>query len=123
VWSEARGVPALVVGRAVAPTGYSTGIPFETARDYLLQLPGLPAEVATQLRAFSADGTTLPLPIGDPDGSVVTSDADVNGVPATVIELRDGSMAGVVWVDDGVVTVVAGLLSVDEVLDVARGFE
>jgi hypothetical protein len=122
VWSEARGVPALVVGRAVAPTGYSTGVPFATARDYLLELPGLPAEVATQLRAFSADGTTLPLPIGDPDG-VVTSDADVNGVAATVIELRDGSMAGVVWVADGVVTVVAGLLSVDEVLDVARGLE
>ena len=123
VWTEARGVPALVVGRAVAPTGYSTGVPFETARDYLLQLPGLPDEVATQLRAFSADGTTLPLPIGDPDGSVKTSDADVNGVSATVIELRDGSMAGVVWVADDVVTLVAGLLSVDEVLGVARGLQ
>jgi hypothetical protein len=122
VWTEARGVPALVVGRAVAPTGYSSGVPFETARDYLLRLPGLPDEVAAQLRTFSADGTTLPLPIGDPDGSVVTSDADVNGAPATVIELGDGSIAGVIWVADGVVTVVAGLLSVDEVLGVARGF-
>jgi hypothetical protein len=31
VWTEARGVPALIVARAVAPTGYSVGIPLETA--------------------------------------------------------------------------------------------
>ncbi len=30
-------------------------------------------------------------------------------------------MAAVVWVDDGVVTVVAGSLDADEVLSVARG--
>jgi hypothetical protein len=41
VWSEARGVPAVVVARAVAPTAYSSGIPVGTARDYLLSLPGL----------------------------------------------------------------------------------
>jgi hypothetical protein len=119
VWSEARGVPALVVARAVAPTAYSSGIPFETARDYLLSLPGLPEHVASQLRGFSGDGTTLPLPV--PDERVRTSAADVGGVPATVLASRDGTLAGVVWVKDGVVTAVAGSLSEDEVLDVARG--
>jgi hypothetical protein len=119
VWSEARGVPALVVARAVAPTAYSSGIPFETARDYLLSLPGLPEHVASQLRGFSGDGTTLPLPV--PDERVRTSAADVGGVPATVLTSRDGTLAGVVWVKDGVVTAVAGSLSEDEVLDVARG--
>src|SRR5918999_1235786 len=63
VWSEARGVPALIVARVVAPTGYSSSVPFETARDYLLSLPGLPKDVASQLRGFSGDGTTLPLPV------------------------------------------------------------
>jgi hypothetical protein len=119
VWSEARGVPALVVARAVAPTAYSSGIPFETARDYFLSLPGLPDHVATQLRGFSGDGTTLPLPV--PDEEVRTSTADIGGVPATVLTSRDGTLAAVVWVDDGVVTAVAGSLSEDEVLDVARG--
>jgi hypothetical protein len=119
VWSEARGIPALVVARAVAPTAYSTGIPFETARDYFLSLPGLPDHVATQLRGFSGDGTTLPVPV--PDDRVRTSTADVGGVPATVLTSRDGSLAAVVWVKDGVVTGVAGSLSEDEVLDVARG--
>jgi hypothetical protein len=119
VWSEARGVPALVVARAVAPTADSSGVPFRTARDYLLSLPGLPDDVAAQLREFSGDGTTLPLPV--PAGKVTSSTTDVGGVPATVLTSRDGTVAGVVWVDDGTLTAVAGSLSTDEVLSVARG--
>ena len=42
VWLESRGVPALVVARAVAPTAFSSGVPFDTARDYLLS-PSRPA--------------------------------------------------------------------------------
>jgi hypothetical protein len=119
VWSEARGVPALVVARAVAPTVYSSGVPFQTARDYLLSLPGVPEGLASQLRGFSGDGTTLPLPV--PAEQVRSSTADVGGRPATVLALRDGTMAAVVWVDDGTVTAVAGTPSVGELLSVARG--
>lgn len=121
VWSEARGLPALAVGRVVAPTAYSSGVPFETARDYLLTLPGLPEHVASQLRGFSGDGTTLPLPV--PARLVETSTTDVDGAPATVLSTRDGTMAAVVWVDEGIVTAVAGSLSTDEVLSVARGLQ
>ena len=120
VWSSTSGLPGLVVARAVAPTGYSTGIEFETARDYLLTLPGLPDDVAEELRGFSGDGTTLPLPV--PADEVETSTADVDGVQATVFSAREGSsMSGVVWVEDGVVTVVAGTVEPDEVVDVAEG--
>jgi len=118
VWTESRGVPALVVARAVAPRGASTGVPFATARDYVLSLPGVPEDVATQLRGFSADGTTLPLPV--PARLVATSAAEVAGRPATVLESRDGALAAVVWADDGIVTAVGGLLSAEEVLAVAR---
>lgn len=117
VWSGSQGLPAMVVARAVAPTASSSGVQFETAREYLLSLPGLPDDVAAQLRALSADGTTLPLLL--PADRVTTSEAEVDGVPATVIETRDGTMAGVVWVDEGVVTAVVGSLSEDEVLQVA----
>lgn len=118
VWSSSAGLPALVVGRAVAPSAFSSGVPFETARDYLLSLPGLPEDVVAQLRTFSADGSTLPLPV--PAGRVTTSSAQVKGVPATVLATRDRTMAAVVSVDDGVVTVVAGSLDADEVLSIAR---
>ena len=52
VWSQPTGVPTLMVGRAVAPTVDSSGVPFETVRDYLLSLPGLPDGLAAQLRDF-----------------------------------------------------------------------
>lgn len=118
-WTSSSGVPALIVGRAVAPTAYSSGVPFETVRDYLLSLPGLPEDVAGQLRAFTGDGSTLPLPV--PSDYVTSSDAEVDGEPATVLTTRDRSLAAVMWVADGVVTVVAGALDTDEVLAVARG--
>jgi hypothetical protein len=117
VWAHEAGVPSLFVGRAVAPKAFSTGVPFETVRDYLLSLPGLAEDVAAQLRTFTADGSTLPLPV--PADHVTTSSAAVNGEPATVLATRDRTMAAVVWVDDGVVTVVAGALDADEVLAVA----
>jgi hypothetical protein len=118
VWSSSAGAPALLVGRAVAPSAFSSEVPFETVRDYLLSLPGLPKDVAAQLRAFTADGATLPLPV--PADEVTTSSAQVDGVPATVLETRDRTLAAVVWVDDGAVTAVAGSLDVDEVLSIAR---
>jgi hypothetical protein len=106
VWTSDAGAPGLVVGRAVAPTASSTGVPFETVRDYLLSLPGLPDELAEQLRTFTADGSTLPLPV--PVDEVTSTSAEVNGRPATVLSTRDRAAAAVVWVDAGVVTVVAG---------------
>jgi len=117
-WSSAAGLPALIVGRAVAPTAFSSDVPFETVRDYLLSLPGLPPDIAAQLRTFAADGSTLPLPV--PADQVTTSSAQVDGEPATVLTTRDRTMAAVVWVNDGMVTVVAGSLDADEVLSIAR---
>ncbi len=117
IWSQPTGVPALFVGRAVAPKAFSSGVPFESLRDYLLSFPGVPDDVATQLHTFTADGSTLPLPM--PADRMTTSSAQVDGLPATVLETRDRTLAAVVWVDDGVVTVVAGALDPDEVLSVA----
>jgi hypothetical protein len=118
VWSSSSGPPALLVGRAVAPSAFSSGVPFATVRDYLLSLPGLPENVAAELRTFTADGSTLPLPV--PADEVSTASTQVNGEPATILTTRDRTTAAVVWVDDGVVTAVAGTLDADEVLSIAR---
>ncbi len=101
------------------PRPFSSGVSFETVRDYLLSLPGMPENVADQLRAFNADGSTLPLPV--PADRFTASPESVNGAPATVLAGRDRTMAAVVWVEDGVVTAVAGSLDADEVLSIARG--
>ena len=119
-WTKSGGIPVLLVGRAVAPSALSSsGVPFETMRDYLLSMPGLPENIAAPLRTFNTDGSTLPLPV--PDGYVTTSESDVGGEPATVLTTRDGATSAVVWVEDGVMTVVAGSINEDEVLAVARG--
>lgn len=118
IWSQSTGMPTLVVGRAVAPSAFARGVPFETVRDYLLSLPGLPQDIAAQLRTFTADGSTLPLPV--PGDHFTTSSAEVNGVSATVLAARDRTMAAVVWVHDGVATAVAGAMDGDEVLTIAR---
>jgi hypothetical protein len=117
VWKSGSGAPGLVVARATAPAAFSSGVDFDTAREYLLSLPGLPDELAAQLRSFAADGT-LPLPV--PAEFATASETEVDGHPATVLATRDGTLTGVVWVEDGVITGVAGSLSEDEVLAVAR---
>jgi len=119
VWSQPTGVPTLVVARVGAPKVFSSGVPFETVRDYLLSLPGLPSDLADQLRQLRPGSGTLPLPV--PAELVTSSTADVNGNEATVLTSRNGLFAGVVWVEDGVMTGVAGSLSADELLSVARG--
>ncbi|MDW5328437.1 hypothetical protein [Plantactinospora sp. KLBMP9567] len=119
IWSQSQGRPAMIVGRVVAPAVYSSGIPFETARDYLLSLPGLPEDVASQLRGFTDDGTTLPLIVKI--GKETSFSAEVDGAPATVLSTRGGTLAAVFWVKDGVLNAVAGSLGTDEVLSVARG--
>lgn len=118
VWKSGTGVPALVVGRVVAPAAFSSGASFDVLRDYLLSLPGLPDRVAEQLRTFTADGSTLPLPV--PADQAITRQDDVNGTPATVVQTKDKTLAAVVWVADGKVTVVAGSLDTAEVLTIAR---
>jgi hypothetical protein len=119
LWKSNSGAPALGVGRAVAPTAFSSGVPFAQVRDYLLSLPGLSKQLADQLRTF--DGSTFPLPL--PADQVRSKSTEVNGVPATVVTSRDGTLAAVVWVTKGMVTVVAGSLDDSEVLSVATGLQ
>ncbi|MCK9899919.1 hypothetical protein CC117_21870 [Parafrankia colletiae] len=118
MWPSTSGAPALIVGHAVAPRAFSSGVPFGTVRDYVLSLPGLPDEVAAQLRTYAADGTTLPLPV--PSDEFTTKPVDVDGTPATALASRDGTFAAVVWVNGGELFAVAGSLSTDEVLTTAR---
>jgi hypothetical protein len=120
VWSHRAGPPTLIVGRAQAPRAFSSSaVSFEAVRDYLLSLPGLPKKVADALRTFNADGSTLPLPV--PADRFTTSSTVVDGRPATVLATRDRLLAGVVWVEKGEMTVVAGALDAGEVVSVARG--
>jgi hypothetical protein len=119
VWQQRSGVPALVVGRMKAPTAAAQGTSLPVARDYLLSLPGLSPQLASQLRTVTGDGTTLPIPV--PADLANSSQTDVGGAPATLVEAKDRTAVAVIWVRGGEVNAVLGPLSRSEVLAVARG--
>lgn len=118
-WTSGAGIPDLAVLRMTAPEASSKGVSLATLRDYLLAQPGLPADTADQLRRIPLDGSVLPIPV--PEQYATTRPTTVAGVEATEVALRDGSAAAIVWIKDGLLTVVVGSVDVDDVADVARG--
>src|SRR3984893_16944833 len=120
VWGMAGGtgiarVPTLVIAQTRVPTVDSNGATTAQLEDYLLSQPGVPPELAAQVRAIKDPSTTRPIPI--PKGLATTESVQVNGMPATLIKAVLG--AGVVWVKNGVIYAVGGQLTPDQVLAIA----
>ncbi|TMG44191.1 MAG: hypothetical protein E6H90_11200 [Chloroflexi bacterium] len=117
VWGlsgEAR-VPTLVIAQTRIPTVDSTGATAAQLEDYLLSQPGVPPEIAAQLRAIKDPASTLPVPI--PQGLATTEAVQVNGVSGLMI--KAAIAAGVVWEKNGVIYAVGGQLTPDQVLAIA----
>jgi len=77
--------------------------------------PGVPPDLAAQVKAIKDPSTTLPIPI--PKGFATTENKVVNGVQYLVIKTALG--AGVVWIKNGVIYAVGGQLTSDQVLAIA----
>lgn len=107
--------PTLVIAQTRVPTVDSTGATQAELENYLLSQPGVPPELASQIKAIKDPSTTLPLPI--PQGLTTSEPATVNGHPATLIKAVIG--AGVVWIQNGVIYAVGGQLTPDQVLAIA----
>ena len=112
--SEAQ-VPTLVIAQTRVPTVDSTGATTAQLEDYLLSQPGVPPDLAAQIKAIKDPSTTLPIPI--PKGFATTENVQVNGVQGLVIKAALG--AGVVWVKNGVIYAVGGQLTSDQVVAIA----
>jgi hypothetical protein len=107
--------PTLVIAQTRVPTVDSTGASAVDLENYLLSQPGVPPDIAAQLRAIKDPTSTLPLPI--PKGLATTEAVQVNGVSGLLIKAVIG--AGVVWVKNGVIYAVGGQLTPDQVLAIA----
>jgi hypothetical protein len=108
-------IPTLVIAQTRVPTVDSTGATTSQLEDYLLSQPGVPPDIAAQVRAIQHPETTLPIPI--PKGLATTEPVQVNGVSGLLIKAVLG--AGVVWVKNGVIYAVGGQLTPDQVLAIA----
>ena len=109
-------MPQLVIGVMRAPVAYSSGASAKQLEDFLLSQPGLPPDFVAQVRAIKDPTATLPIPI--PSGMVSRS-VQVRGVSGVLVD--GGVGAGVVWeTKDGIIYGVAGQLTPDQVLAIAR---
>jgi hypothetical protein len=112
------GLPALGVVAMGRPVATSTGATTAQLESFILAQPGIPSDLAQEIRLLGNLQTTLPVPTppGAAESSVV-----VNGQPGVLLAENGGLASGVIWQDaGGIVHAVAGPLDQEDVLGVAR---
>jgi len=113
-----QGLPALGVVAMARPVATSTGATTAQLESFVLSQPGIPSDLAQEIRLLGNLQTTLPVPTppGAAESSVV-----VNGQPAVLLAEDGGVASGVIWEDaHGIVHAVAGPLDREDVLGVAQ---
>ena len=112
------GVPALAVATMRRPTAQSAGASLSQIEAFLLDRPGIPPQLAEEIRLLGDLRTTLPVPV--PAGASVRS-VQIGGWPGVLLADSSNAAAGVVWEDGhGLLHVVAGILDSQDVLNVAN---
>ncbi|MCS7051680.1 MAG: hypothetical protein NZL87_08710, partial [Thermomicrobium sp.] len=115
VWQTDDG-RALVVAELESPTlDLPAEIDPELLREDLLMLPGLPPDVVAQIRAVRDWRQTLIIPLPE---NATSRSVSLRGITGLLIEAPDG--AAVLWQERGILHIVGGHLSADQVLAVAR---
>jgi hypothetical protein len=113
-----QGLPGLGLVAMARPIATSTGATTSELESFLLAQPGIPPDLAREIRLLGNLQTTLPVPTppGASESSVV-----VNNAPAVFLSEDGGLASGVIWEDQqGIVHAVAGPLDEGDVLGVAR---
>ncbi len=110
--------PLLVIAQAPLPRVSSSGASVHEIESYLLQLPGVPADLAAEIRAIGDPSTTLPIPV--PIDRDIARPVVVQGVAGLGVLDDTGIGSGVLWQRDGMIYAVAGTLKANEILAVAN---
>ena len=114
-----RGTAFFELIEAQAPRITSTGASLDTLERYLLAMPNVSPQLAEQIRALGDVQNTVPVPvvIDKQTARRVT----VHGAQGLAIGDDTGLGAGVMWESNGIIYVVGGPLSMDDILAVANG--
>ena len=116
--TSGAGVPTLGVATMRRPTAQSTGASLSQIEAFLLAQPGIPPQLAEEVRLLGDLRTTLPVPV--PPGASARS-VEVDGWPGVLLADSSNAAAGVVWEDGrGLLHVVVGILDSQDVLNVAK---
>ncbi|MBV9149633.1 MAG: hypothetical protein JO024_07195 [Candidatus Eremiobacteraeota bacterium] len=111
----------IVITQARSPKVISSRATVGTIESYLLSIPGVPADLAAQIRAIHDPGQTVPVPfrIDKETAQKVT----VQGAPALLVGDNTGVGSGVMWQKNGTVYGVAGPFAASEILKVANSIK
>lgn len=110
-------VPTLGVATMPRPRAVSSGASLSQVEAFMLSQPGIPPQLAEEVRLLGDLKTTLPVPV--PARAAVRS-VQVAGWPGVLLADPSNTAAGVIWEDGrGILHAVAGLLDSQQVLNVA----
>lgn len=114
-----NGTPFVRLVEAQQPRVTSSGASLETLERYLLSMPNVSPQLAAQIRALGDIRNTVPVPVAI--DKQTAHEVTVQGVKGLAIGDNTGLGAGVMWEKNGIVYVVAGPLSMNDVMAVADG--
>lgn len=100
-----------------APRVTSSGASLQTLKNYVLAMPNISPELASQIQSLGENTVPVPVNIDKQHAQRVS----VDGVQGLAIGDNTGLGAGVLWQKDGIIYAVGGPLSMDDVLTVANG--
>jgi hypothetical protein len=117
--TSSRGIhiPSLAIVQMASPRVVSDGASVKVLEDYITSLPGVPADLAAQIRGIGDPASALPVPVPTGQGS---HDVDINGNKGLFVGDSTGLGAGVIWQHDGMLYAVVGTLNESDVVAVAR---
>lgn len=115
---EAFMANSIVIIQGRAPSARVEGqVTLEELRSLLLSMPGLPTQVAAQLRAIDDWTNTLPVPV--PRELGLARDVRINGNPGLAIADNTGAGGIVLWTEGDAVYAVGGGRKAEDLLRIA----
>ncbi len=122
MYGDASGQPGLVVAQLKSPTATVEGnASLAEMRDFLLGIPGMPADTVAQLKAIDDWTNTLPVPV--PRNRALWKEIPFNGTQALMIADPSAGFSGLMWQKDGVVYAVMSKLSEAQLMSIAQSMK
>jgi hypothetical protein len=121
---NARGMPRgsfVAVMQARVPSVSSTGATVETLARWFSMQPGIPPQLAAQVRAIGDPTQTLPIPVRF--DKQTAADVTVDGVKGLAVGDETGIGSAIVWMKDGKMYAVGGTLTQSGALAIANDLQ
>ena len=118
-YAGSDGKPSLMIGEArEIQVGVEGNASLDEVRSFLLSMPGLPDDLARQLRSIQDWRSTLPIPI--PVDKITWQDTTVAGAPGYLLNDNTGLGSAVIWQRNGQILGVAGPMKATDLRKVAE---